>query len=104
MIVSLLRVVAVDIARLVDKAMQFLMFITPIVYAPKVSMPGLATVVEYNPLTYLVGFSRDVLTKGELYEPQSYALVVLGVLFFLFLSFWFFIRFERQLIERTINV
>jgi lipopolysaccharide transport system permease protein len=104
LIVALLRVVAFDFANLFDKAIQFLMFVTPIIYAPKVEIAGLATIIQYNPLTYLIGFSRDLLTKGTFYEPQTYALVSLGVLVLFLISYGFFVKFERDLVERMINV
>ena len=102
--VSLLRVVAFDFANLFDKVIQFLMFVTPVIYAPKVDIAGLAVIIRYNPLTYLIGFSRDLLTKGVFYEPQIYAVVSLGVAGLLFISYGLFVKFERDLVERMINV
>ena len=102
--VALMRVVAVDFARLADKALQFVMFITPIIYAPKVQMAGLATIVDWNPLTYLIGFSRDLLASGQPTELLKYGYCVLGSLFVLLLGFAFFVKYERQLVERTIAV
>jgi lipopolysaccharide transport system permease protein len=39
------------------------MYLTPIVYAPKVEVSFLANIISLKPLTYLVGFSRDLLTR-----------------------------------------
>ncbi|MGH1434239.1 MAG: ABC transporter permease [Lewinella sp.] len=104
LLVSLMRVVAVDLAMLVDKMVGFLMFLTPVIYAPKVSLPILATVVSYNPLTYLIGFSRDLLTAGTFFSPMTYLWVSLGSVLFLGFGFWAFTKFERKLVERMINV
>lgn len=104
LVVALLRVVAVDLAQMVDRFMQLVMFITPVIYAPKVSMPGLATIVNFNPLTYLLGFSRELLTKGTFYEPTSYFIVSILSLLLLLLAFGIFTKFERKLAERMLSV
>lgn len=104
LLVALMRVVAVDMAMLIDKMVGFLMFLTPIIYAPKVSLPILAKVVSYNPLTYLIGFSRDLLTAGTFFSPEIYLVVSLGSVLFLAFGFWGFTKFERKLVERMINV
>ncbi len=102
--VALLRVVAVDLARIMDRLLQFTMFITPVIYAPKVTMPILAQIVDYNPLTYLLGFSRQLLISGEFYEPIAYTFCIVLSLFLFLIGFGIFTKFERKLIERMINV
>ena len=57
LIISLFRVVAVDLARLFDHGMGFLMFLTPVIYTPEIKISWLSKIVAYNPLAYLIGFS-----------------------------------------------
>lgn len=103
LIISLFRVVAVDIAKLFDQAMNFLMLITPVIYAPKVAVGWLSELVHLNPLTYLIGFSRDVLTQGIFYEPFIWsACAVFSFLFFL-LSLRIYMIAEPKLLERLIS-
>jgi lipopolysaccharide transport system permease protein len=104
LLVALMRVVAVDLAMLMDKIIGFLMFLTPIIYAPKVSLPILAKIVSFNPLTYLIGFSRDLLTAGTFFAPTIYLWVSIGSVLFLVFGFWAFTKFERKLVERMINL
>ncbi|MCB0704763.1 MAG: ABC transporter permease [Saprospiraceae bacterium] len=101
--VSLLRVVAVDISSVIDEMMRFLMYLTPIVYAPKVSLGWLSDFVEYNPLTYLIGFSREILTTGTIFEPMKYAVCSFFCVVFFLLSLRFFLRAESRLLERLIS-
>lgn len=103
LIVSLLRVVAVDLAKLFDHGINFLMFLTPVVYAPRVKISWLSEAIRFNPLTYLIGFSRDVLTQGSFYEPVAWAIcVALTLAFFLFAARAFLIA-EPKAIERLIQ-
>ena len=103
LIVSLLRVVAFDLANLFDQAINFLMFLTPVVYAPQTKISWLSKMIHYNPLTYLIGFSRDVLTQGTFYEPKVWAIcTILALVFFLF-SVRVFLVAEAKMVERLIN-
>lgn len=104
LMVALMRVVAVDLAMLIDKGVGFLMFLTPIIYAPKVSLPILAKVISYNPLTYLIGFSRDLLTAGTFFSPAIYMWMCMGSIVVLGFGFWAFTKFERKLVEKMINL
>jgi lipopolysaccharide transport system permease protein len=100
MIVAILRVIAVDICTLVDEGMKVLMFLTPVVYAPKIEGGWLATLNEYNPLAYLISFSRELLINGDFYKTQEYVLCsVLSFLFF-YLTLRFYLNFSKRVLER----
>jgi len=104
LIVALMRVVAVDFSRLADHAIAFLMFLTPIVYAPKISVGWLSDIIKVNPLTYLVGFSRDLLTTGVFTQTKWYMIVSLASLIVFVICFRLFMKYESKLLERLINV
>lgn len=103
LIVALFRVIAADLSRFADEAMHFLMFLTPIVYAPKVQIGWLANIVSYNPLTYLIGFSRELLTKGVFFEPELYMYCSLASIVFFAMSLKLFLKAEPKIIEKLIN-
>lgn len=97
-----LRLIASDISRLSDEAIRLLMFLTPIVYSPKIAVSILADIIAVNPLTYLIGFPRDLLTVGEWFEPSIFALLaVVSLLFFLF-CLYLFLNVEVGVRERLI--
>ena len=103
LITSLLRIVALDMARIIDEGMRLLMFLTPVVYAPKLQLGWLSEIVTFNPLTYLISFSRDVLTKGTFYEPEIFGIMAALACLSLFVALGF-LRFGRlRIIERLIN-
>lgn len=103
LIIALFRVVAVDVAKLFDQAMNFLMLVTPIIYAPKVAIGWLSTVVHLNPLTYLIGFSRDVLTKGTFYEPFIWSACAAFSFVFFLIALRIYMMAEPKLLERLIS-
>lgn len=103
LIISLFRVVAVDIAQMFDRGIGFLMFLTPVIYTDEIKIAWLSKVVAYNPLTYLVGFSRDVLTQGTFFEPSSYGLCIFLTLIFFLFALSIFLRGEPKVIERLIG-
>ena len=103
LIVALLRIVAIDLSNLADEGIRLLMFLTPVVYAPKLKLGWLSVIIDYNPMTYLLGFSRDVLTKGTFFEPQNYLICVLISSIFLLISIKIFRATEIRVLERLIN-
>ncbi|MCI5092359.1 ABC transporter permease [Phaeodactylibacter sp.] len=103
MVVAIFRVIMVDVANLVDEGMKLLMFLTPIVYTPKITASWLEVIVGYNPLTYLIGFSRDLLTSGTLFRPLEY-LIFSGIsMLLVVISFRFLLKSSTLVLERLIN-
>jgi lipopolysaccharide transport system permease protein len=100
MVIAVFRVVAVDFATIVDEGMKLVMFLTPVVYTAKVGSGWLAEVVRWNPLTYLIGFSRDLLTKGEYYEMQRYFLCAAMSLVCFGIALAFFRTTAKRVLER----
>ncbi len=102
LIVALLRIVAVDLSKLADEGMRLLMFLTPIVYTPKIKLGWLSELVRINPLTYLVSFSRDLLTEGTFYAPVKYLLVSGFALLFFSLAVRIYAKSQPRILERLI--
>lgn len=101
--VALLRVVAVDLCNVVDEGMKVLMYLTPIVYAPKIKIGWLTHIIDYNPLTYLVGLPRDILAKGEFYEPMTFIIWTAIVIIVCPLMIRFYLFAKPRVLERLIN-
>ncbi|MEL6972043.1 MAG: hypothetical protein AAFZ63_11970 [Bacteroidota bacterium] len=103
LVVSLFRIVAIDLAKIMDQAIHFLMFLTPIIYAPKLDIPWIGSIVKYNPLTYLIGVPRDVLTIGGSDQWSGFFWCSLISGLFLGLSYFIFSQNEKKTLERLIN-
>lgn len=100
MVISIFRVVAVDLATMVDEAMKLVMFVTPVVFTRDIGSGWLSRMVELNPLTYLIGFSRDLLTQGRFSDPGAYLFWSVCSLGFFLLTAVFFHRTSRRVLER----
>lgn len=103
LVVSILRVVAVDLVAVIDEFLKLLMFLTPIVYTPKLSISGLARFIEWNPLTYLIGFSRDLLVSGTFYKTSNFLYCSGGALIALIFAFIFFQVVGPKVLERLVT-
>ena len=88
-----------DVGKAVPLLMQFLMYLTPVVFAmPKEGLP--ATLFQLNPLTPLILTARDWLT-GFTPEHLGYFVVVNVVSIVLLFMFWVVFRLAMPiLIER----
>jgi lipopolysaccharide transport system permease protein len=88
-----------DVGRIVPMGMQFLMYLTPVVYAlPKIGM--MATLIHWNPFTPLIMTGRAWLTGSARAMPMQF-LVVLGTSFLLLLLGWVLFRLAMTvLVER----
>lgn len=103
LVIAPLRVVAVDFSHLFDEFIRLLMFLTPIVYAPKIDISWLQSITHWNPLTYLIGFSRELLTEGKLFEAQIYVVCAIACFLFFLLSLRLFRSVQSRILERLIT-
>lgn len=100
MVIAIFRVVAVDFATIVDEGMKLVMYVTPVVYTAGATPSWLSPVIAWNPLTYLIGFSRDLLTTGQFYEPDKWAVTVVVALAIFLLAAAFFHVTAKRVLER----
>lgn len=88
-----------DIGRGLPLLLQFLMFLTPVVY-PVPERGAAAAVMAGNPLTYLLADARRLLSGGWIADPVVFAAITVATLLVLFLG-WFVYRAAMPvLIER----
>lgn len=98
--VAIFRVILIDLSTLVDEFMKLLMFLTPVIYAPRINWDILQNIVNWNPMTYLLGTSRDLLANGKLDQINSYYLCALISVVFFILGFLFFKMAYKRVLER----
>jgi lipopolysaccharide transport system permease protein len=66
-----------DIPRAVSVATYLLFFLTPIIYPPPTSMPGVAAVVA-NPIAILLVTAREIMASQPLSHPLAVAMAAVG--------------------------
>jgi len=102
LVVAVIQVVAPDVKRVATFVMGLWMFFTPVIYSPKVKNALLLQVIEWNPMTYLLGGARSLFIFGRIENPIPYGIsVLLTVAGFLIISRVFFIS-EEKVIEKMI--
>ena len=102
LMISMISVVAVDVSRIVEMALGFLLYATPVIYADTIDHPFVQAIITWNPLTHLICSCRDVVLYGRLYEPAGYALSSLLAVAAFLLSWRLFYVSEEQLVERMV--
>lgn len=100
LLVSVLSIVTTEIRKIMDLGLGLLLFITPVIYSSKISNPILQIVVQWNPLTYLVGFPRDLILYGKIFTPERYIGAVVFALCAFLLSWHLFFISEQRVIEK----
>jgi len=103
LITAMFRVVAIDLAKVIDHGIRFLMFLTPVVYSTHLPIEWLKSIIWLNPLTYYISMPRDLLLAGQLFEPINYLWCSIAAFLFFFFSYRFFRKICRTLLERIIN-
>ncbi|MCB4799685.1 ABC transporter permease [Neotamlana laminarinivorans] len=65
-----------DVGKIINLGLSFFMYVTPVVYAlPDTGL--MKTIMELNPLTYVIGITRDILFGGTFTYLMPYLGVVL---------------------------
>lgn len=103
LIVSMIGVVAVDLSRIIGILMGLLMFVTPVIYdTDRVTSPLVRSLIDWNPLTYLVCSCRDIIIYGRLYHASEFCICAALSLVLFLVSWRLFYIAEHKLIERMI--
>ncbi len=100
LLLSLLEVVAVDLAKALNRLLSALLFLTPVAFTPARPTGMLSVLVKYNPLTYLISVPRQMLLPGEFTMSNVYLAGVSVVLLFFIFSLRTFYAAETKIMER----
>jgi lipopolysaccharide transport system permease protein len=97
---SLIEVVFNDIYLIVNQGMGVLMFLTPVVYTTKVDSEFLQSIIQVNPLTYLISIPRDLLIGDEVANWTPYWISAAFAFFIFILVIHFFFNSVYKIVER----
>ncbi len=100
--ISILNVISMDIEKIIAYMLNFLMFLTPVVYSPENKTGIVKLIITYNPMTYLHGCARDLTVFGHANNLALFAYLTAGAVLLLMLSMkWFYVA-EEKVIEKMI--
>ena len=102
LVVSVVGVVAADLQKGADFLLGLVLYITPVVYSAKIDNPLLQKIIQWNPLTYLIGGVRDIIIYGN-FEYIDRFLMATGFALVIFMLSWriFYIS-EDKVIEKML--
>ncbi|HBE01003.1 MAG: hypothetical protein A2096_12575 [Spirochaetes bacterium GWF1_41_5] len=103
LIVSVFKIVAEEIQKILDIFLNILIYLTPVIYSPNINNILLQKILKYNPLTYLIGASRDIIIYGRFENYKFEFLIAALVSLSVFLFAWrIFFLTEEKVIEKMI--
>jgi ABC-type polysaccharide/polyol phosphate export permease len=88
-----------DIDHIYQVFLRVLFFISPIFYELSYLGNIGKTIAMLNPLTYLIGFSRTLIIKGEIFSFNTWGILFLLNAFLIYLTFNLFKKFEPTFAE-----
>ena len=97
---SVIGTVARDLTGIMVTFLNLLMFLSPVVYKPEFGNNVLKTIVDWNPMTYLVDIPRTVFVRGEFPNPQAFAAATLFSLSVMGLGLYSFYLIKDKVAER----
>jgi lipopolysaccharide transport system permease protein len=100
LIICIVQVVAQDVSRLANYALGLILFLTPVIYSPKVNNHLLQKIITYNPLTYLIGGCRDAILYGHIDHFKYYIIFSIGTFVFFLIAWRIFYITEQKVIEK----
>jgi ABC-type polysaccharide/polyol phosphate export permease len=102
LIMSVVEVVALDLKKFFDMSFNLLPFATPVFYSENGRSALLATVIRYNPLTYIFNGIRDCVLFGRIEHVKVFSIVWICSVLFFCLAWRVFFATEDKVIERII--
>ncbi len=99
---AMIKAVTSDLTNFFDKAINLVMYITPVVYAADMGSPLLASIIRWNPLTYLLAFPRDLLVGAGWFAPVTFLWVSVASALFFLGTLWYFRKVQPLIMERMI--
>ncbi len=102
LIISVTTAITDEANKIMDILLGLMLFITPVIYSPKIDSELVQSIINYNPLTYLVGGIRDLILFGYIKDPTEFTIYTAASLVFFMFSWRLFFISENKVIERMI--
>jgi lipopolysaccharide transport system permease protein len=103
LVISVFSVVAPEVQKAADLLMGLLIWVTPVIYSSKFGNPIIQSIIQWNPLTFLIGGSRDVIVKGILTNPDKFLISAAFSIIVFLISWRIFYVTEDKVIEKILS-
>jgi ABC-type polysaccharide/polyol phosphate export permease len=100
LVLAVVGTVARDLTTVVISLFTLLMYVTPVVYEAKFGNPILKAIVNYNPMTYLIEFPRNLVTLGKPEPLMPFVYSSLMTMLVLVLGIHGFYLIKDKVVER----
>ena len=101
MVLAVLGTIAKDLTPMVTQGLALLMYITPVIYLrSSIGNPILQSLIDYNPITYLVDVPRSLMVTGQVGNINIYFMVAAGAIVLVVIGVRVFYLLEDLVAER----
>lgn len=101
LVLSVLGPIARDLVPLATQALAFVMYITPVIYVQStIQNPFVKTLIEWNPITYLVDIPRSLICLGRAENIDVFVWVAIGTVALVTIGLRVFYLLEDLVAER----
>ena len=101
LVLSVLGTIAKDLTPLVTQALSLVMYITPVIYLySTIQNPIIRSVIEWNPISYLVDIPRSLICLGRTEDFDIYLMVALATTVLVVIGLRDFYLLEDLVAER----
>lgn len=101
LVLSVLGPIARDLVPLTTQALAFVMYITPVIYVQStIQNPFVKTLIEWNPITYLVDIPRSLICLGRTENIDAFLWVAISTVALVTIGLRIFYLLEDLVAER----
>jgi lipopolysaccharide transport system permease protein len=101
LVLAVLGPIAKDLVQLATQSLTLLMFLTPVIYVRStITNPVVRTMIDWNPVTYLVDVPRSLITLGRAENVDIYLLVAVVTTVLVVIGIRVFYLLEDLVAER----
>lgn len=101
LVLSVLGPIARDLVPLATQALALVMYITPVIYVQStIQNPVVKTLIEWNPITYLVDIPRSLICLGRAENIDTFLWVAIGTVALVTIGLRIFYLLEDLVAER----
>lgn len=101
LVLSVLGPIARDLVPLATQALAFVMYVTPVIYVQSsIQNPFVKTLIEWNPITYLVDVPRSLICLGQTENMDTFLWAGIGTVVLITIGLRVFYLLEDLVAER----